>query len=120
MKNTINKIEEFISTSETLKNAYFWSSPANAAGRRSMEDRYTIPEFTFTFNKDTYTCELTVSCSCKNVYVSKNITKNNKKTNITPVKNVLKKMVAELEQAKQIEQEKKTVKTTKTTISPAA
>lgn len=97
MKNTIKKIEEFITTSDTLKNAYFWSSPGNAAGRRSMEDRYTIPEFTFTYNKDTYTCKLSVSCSCRNVYVTKTITKNGKTTNITPVKNVFKKMVIELE-----------------------
>jgi hypothetical protein len=97
MENTIRKIEEFITTSETLKNAYFWSSPGNASGRRAMENRYSIPEFTFTYNKDTYICKLSVSCSCKNVYVSKTITKNGKTTNITPVKNVLKKMLAELE-----------------------
>ncbi len=111
MENTIREIEEFISTSETLKNAYFWSSPTSAAGRRSMENRYSIPEFTFTFNKDIYTCELSVSCSCRNVYVSKTITKNGKTTNITPVKNVLKKMITELEQ---------TIKTEKAAINPAA
>lgn len=119
MENTIRKIEEFITTSETLKNAYFWSSPGNASGRRSMEDRYTIPEFTFNFNKDIYTCELTVSCSCKNVYVTKNITKNGRTTNITPVKNVRKKMIAELKQIKQTIKPEQEKKTEKTTINPA-
>jgi hypothetical protein len=97
-QNTVKQIEEFLSTSNYLRNAFFWSPPKNAAGKRSMENRYTIPEFTFTYGKDIYTCELSVSCSCSNVYVTKTITKNGKITNITPVKNVLKKMLVEAEQ----------------------
>lgn len=78
-----------IATAEKFKNAYFFSSPKNASGRRSYEKFYSIPETTFVYNGDEYTVEYSVICSCNNVYAKGCYTKNGKKVTLRTIKKIV-------------------------------
>lgn len=90
----VNKLHDLIDTAERFRNAYFWTPPANASGRRSYEKKNSIPEFSWEEGGHTYTAEYTVSCSCRNVYASGAYTKDGKKTTLAAIKNSLKRLEA--------------------------
>lgn len=96
IKEIINALESIIATAEKFKGAYFFTPPGNANGRRSYEEYYSIPFFAFEYNGIEYTCEYRISCSCRNVYAKGIYTRNGSKTTLTAIKNVLKKMKAEV------------------------
>ena len=91
LKNSISDVQYFISQCDYFKNSYFFHSPGAASDRRKYEEQNSIPKFTTILNGDEYELEFTVSCSCKNVYVSKIIVKNGKITNLKSLKNSLNK-----------------------------
>lgn len=95
-KEIISALESIIATAEKFKGAYFFTPPGNANGRRSYEEYYSIPFFAFEYNGVEYTCEYRISCSCRNVYAKGIYTRNENKTTLTAIKNVLKKMKAEV------------------------
>lgn len=95
-KEIINALESIIATAEKFKYAYFLKPPANARGRRSYEKYHSIPFFAFKYNGIEYTCEYRISCTCSNVYAEGLYTRNGNKTTLTAIKNVLKKMKAEV------------------------
>lgn len=95
-KEIIRALESIIATAEEFKNAYFFKSPGNASERRSYEKYHSIPFFAFEYNGVEYTCEYRISCSCRNVYAQGLYTRNGNKTTLTAIKNVLKKMKAEV------------------------
>lgn len=53
--------------------AYFWSPPGSASGRRSEEKRH-YRNVDFSVNGEPVNVEIQVTCSCKNYYVSRDVT----------------------------------------------
>ena len=92
----INALESIIATAVMFKGAYFFTPPKNESERRLYEKHFSIPSFAFEYNGDEYTCEYKISCSCRNVYAQGIYTRNGNKTTLTAIKNVLKKMKAEV------------------------
>lgn len=93
-QEAINKINDVIWTAEKFKNAYFLGSVGNAYNRRRTEEKNSIDYFEWQDGKDVYSAEYTVSCSCKHTYASGSYTKNGNKTNLTAIKNSLKRLEA--------------------------
>ena len=62
----ISALTQFINQSEKFKNAYFWSPPSVAAARRSYEKSNS-----FSYSGKNYSISFTVSCSAKNIYITK-------------------------------------------------
>lgn len=77
-----------IATAEKFKNAYFFSSPKNATGRRLYEKLYSIPETTFEYDGNTYTVEYNVTCTCNNVYAKGYYTRNGEKVTLRTIKKI--------------------------------
>lgn len=92
MNELISKIEAIVNEAECMKNSYFFSSPANASGRRYYEVKHSHEEITWTDGNNVFTAEYTVSCSCRNVYARGIYTKNGNKTTLTAIKNSLKRL----------------------------
>lgn len=97
----IAQISALVDTAAKFKNAYFFSPPGNANGRRSYEKQHTIPEFSWEENGNTFTAKYIVDCSCKNVYAYGMYTKNGSKTTLTAIKNSLKRLQAGAEELKE-------------------
>lgn len=96
-KEIVAKIGEVIGKAAEFRNAYFFTSPGNAAGRRSYERKNSIPMAEWSENGHTYTAEFSVSCSCANVYASGKYTKDGNRTTLTAIKNSYRRMAAALE-----------------------
>lgn len=94
MKSIINAIATIIAEAETMKNAYFFTPPTNAAGRRSYEKQHTHDLVEWEEGGHTYTARYTVDCSCKNVYAYGVYTKDGKKTTLLAIRNSLKRLEA--------------------------
>ena len=96
MKNAeiIASLESIIDAAEYMKNAYFFTPPTNASGRRAYEKRWTRPEIEWTEGGHTYTAAYTVSCSCRNVYAVGTYTRDGKKTTLTAIRNSLHRLQA--------------------------
>lgn len=109
LETIAEQVEEVINQNERFRSSYFWSPPRNAASRRSYESRESIEEFEFKFDGREYSLEFTVDCSCKNIYVYRKFFWRKsgeefwKKTTITRIKNVLKKMKTILEHPNRVE-----------------
>lgn len=95
MKEIVAAVAAIIAEAETMKNAYFFSSPASASSRRSYEKYHSHELVEWEENGHKYTAEYTVSCSCRNVYASGTYTKDGKKTTLTAIKNSYKRMSEE-------------------------
>lgn len=92
--DTIEKIEELIENCEKLKNAYFWKG-GDIARRTYIQDKYSVPKFSWEENGHTYTAEVKVTCSRQNVYVEKYFTKDEKRTTLRAIKNSYDRMLEE-------------------------
>ena len=92
MNETIDILELILETADYFKSSYFWSSPQSAKQRRYYEELHSVPLHYFEFGGHSYTVEYTVRCSCKNIYARGFYTRDGKKTTLTTIKNVLKKM----------------------------
>lgn len=92
-QETINKVGEIIAAAEKYKNAYFFTPPASASGRRWLENKYNLPEVEWKDGNDTYTASFSLECSCRNIYTSSCYTKNGKVTNLTAIRNSYKRLV---------------------------
>ena len=88
----LKALEKIISTAEKFKSAYFWSSPQKAADRRSYEKYWSIPEFTFEYDGKSYSAAYSVECTCNNVYARGIYYRDGKKTTITTLKNIYRKI----------------------------
>lgn len=86
--NSMTTVQDFLANDMKFKNSYFWTPPRSASSRRAMEfdDNITVQ-----VNGNAYELKQSISCSCKNVYYSKAIIKNGKVTNLTALKNDMKK-----------------------------
>ena len=86
--NSMTTVQDFLSNDAKFKNSYFWTPPSSASCRRAMEFDDCIK---IEVNGNTYELKQSVSCSCRNVYYSKSIIKNGRVTNLTALKNDMKK-----------------------------
>lgn len=92
----ISNINRIIATAEGFKNAYFWSPPGSASGRRSYERKHSIPEVSWNDGKHKYTARYDVTCSCHNIYAKGTYTRDGNKTTLTAIKNSLKRLESEV------------------------
>ena len=89
---TINLLKKLVATADHYRYAFYMTPSSLAAGRRLEEKRGTVPEFTWTEGGHKYTACYKVTCSCSNVYASGYYTRDGKKTNLTAIKNSLKRL----------------------------
>lgn len=89
--------ENVIEMAERCRNAYFWSPSGNARGRRANEDRNNIPKETFEYNGVEWEIGYSYEESCKNVYAKGLYCKDGKRTTLTAVRGLVKRLTAEIE-----------------------
>lgn len=85
---------EIIQNNTKFKNAYFWSSPANAGGRRSYESYNSFfYHFYFRYAGTTHTiyADFSATCSCKNIYIDKVYKIDNNQCTIAGLKKIITK-----------------------------
>ena len=87
-KKLRSEITEAIDLHISMKNAYFWSPPSNAAGRRRMEDQRSIT-LEFIYKGYHYSVNLDTRCTCRNVRYSSTISVNGNKKTIRSLKNLV-------------------------------
>lgn len=83
----LKKIWEIIEEAENMRNAYFFTPPQRASARRSYEEKHSHGPVTWDDNGHAYSAELSVICTCHNVYVRGNYSRDGKKTTLNAVKN---------------------------------
>lgn len=89
MKTTVKTISEetkraigiYLSLNEKFKGAYFFTPPSNAGSRRGYERHNS-----FEYDGDGIVLKFKVECSCRNVYVRKNIEIDGIKKNAASLK----------------------------------
>ena len=89
--NVVATVAGIVETAERFRSAYLWTPPKYASSRRYMERENTYRE-----GGRTYTARYDVSCSCNNVYASGTYTRDGEITNLTAIRNSLKRMQAAL------------------------
>ena len=95
---TILALKRLVEIADHYRYAFYMTPSSSAAGRRLEEKRGTVPEFTWTENGHKFTACYKVTSSCDHVYASGYYTRDGKKTNLTAIKNSLKRLEAEQEQ----------------------
>ena len=88
-------LSAILANAEKFKNVYFWRPEGSAASRRSLEKCYSIPEYTFNYAGHEYKVSYTVTCTCSHTEASGRYYKDGKKTNLTTIKNLHKKLSEE-------------------------
>ena len=94
--STIATVAAIVETAERFRSAYLWAAPKYASSRRYMERQNTYGEVKWTEGGRTYTARYDVSCSCRNVYASGTYTRDGEITNLTAIRNSLRRMQAAL------------------------
>ena len=95
---TICYLKALVAVADHYRYAFYMNSRSSAAWRREEEKRGTVPEFTWTEGGHKFTACYKVTCSCAHVYASGYYTRDGKKTNLTTIKNSLKRLEQEQEQ----------------------
>lgn len=90
----IAAIETIIDEAARMKNAYFWTPPGSAAGRRWYEEKHTCPPVEWSEGGHTYSAAYDVRCTCRNIYARGEYTRDGKKTTLTAIKNSLARLQA--------------------------
>lgn len=99
----IHQIRALIAVADHYRCAFYMTQPSSAGWRRSEEKQGTVPEFSWTEGGHKYTACYKVTCSCAHVYASGYYTRDGKKTNLTAIKNSLRRLEAEQEQKQEQE-----------------
>ena len=107
--NVVATVAGIVETAERFRSAYLWTPPKYASSRRYMERENTYREVAWTEGGRTYTARYDVSCSCNNVYASGTYTRDGEITNLTAIRNSLKRMQAALADNKKTSQIKLTI-----------
>ena len=92
----VSTVAGIVETAERFRSAYLWASPKYASSRRYMERQNTYREVEWIEGGRTYTARYDVSCSCRNVYASGTYTRDGEITNLTAIRNSLKRLQAAL------------------------
>ena len=91
---TIVRLEDIIEEAQKLKNAYFFTLPRTSNERRRYEEEHSWDMVSWEENGDEYTAEFKVDCTGSHIYAKGYYTKNGNKTNLTAIKNSLKRLKA--------------------------
>jgi hypothetical protein len=89
--NQKSELENFVAHWEKMGHAYFWTPPMSASGRRSYEEyqsRVLVAEIAGSIIQ----ASISVSCSCKNIYVTRTLKVNGVQKRITALKNIIKSL----------------------------
>lgn len=89
-KNQKEKLSAFVAHWEALNGSYFWTPPSSASGRRSYEKRQAMELKSIVVYGNKYCGTISVSCSCKNIYITKCLYCNDVQVKITAIKKLLK------------------------------
>lgn len=92
---TIENLRLLVRIADHYRYAFYMTPPSYAAGRRCEEKRGTISEFAWTEGGHRFTASYKVTCSCAYVYAHGYYTRDGKKTNLTAIKNSLKRLEQE-------------------------
>jgi hypothetical protein len=95
--DTVQQLSAIISEAESMRNAYYFTPPYNASGRRAYEKRHSHPAVSWTESGHSWTASYTVTCSCRNVYASGEYTRDGKKTTLLAIRNSYARMLAALD-----------------------
>ena len=71
-KITEKELQNILDEFKRFQSTYFWTPPSSASARRSEEKRNS-KEWNFIVDNKTVTAKITVSCSCKNYYSTREI-----------------------------------------------
>jgi len=74
---------------EKYKKSYFWNSPSNASGRRSMEDNFGGKDFILNTKDGKVEVYFDFNVTCSNVYYSMTVLLNGVKKDVR----ILKKLI---------------------------
>lgn len=88
-ESTKSEINSFVQQWEKLAGAYFWTPPSSASARRSYE-KYQSRDISITIDSTVIEGSISVSCSCRNVYVTRKLVVNGEQKRITALKNLIK------------------------------
>jgi len=89
-QSIIDLTHDHINQREKYKNAYFWQPGGNAGYRERLEKQNTLPKLdVITEQGDHIEAFFEMSCSRKNYYINQKIYKNDKKSNIRTLRNLL-------------------------------
>ncbi len=94
IRSVLSKLWHIVIVIDEHRNSYFWSPPSSAYQRRSSE---FSESYEFEILGDKIEVGLARTNSCKHVYFSKTIYVNDKKTNVTKLKGIIKKLESILE-----------------------
>ena len=92
---TIHKIRALISVAEHYRNAFYIPMPPTLYGCLLEETRGTIPLFSWVDGYHTFTAGYSVKCQYKHIYAKGSYYCDGKKTNLTAIKNSLKRLEQE-------------------------
>ena len=95
---TIALLKHLVVIADHYRGSFYMIPSSLSAVRRWEEKQGTVPEFTWTEGGHIFTACYKVTCSCTHVYASGYYTRDGKKTNITAIKNSLRRLEAEQEQ----------------------
>ncbi len=87
---TTDTIRTILDAASKYRDCYFWDARRTTAAQRRREefDR----EYEFAVGGDAYQVRQHLSISCRSYYYGHEIVRNGKPTNITPLKNALRKL----------------------------
>ena len=92
---TICYLKALVAVADHYRYSYYMTPSSLAAGRRYEEKQGTVPEFTWTEGGHKYTACYKVTCSCTHVYARGYYARDGKKTNLTVIKNSMKRLEQE-------------------------
>ena len=77
----LESVKRYVRIWKSYDGAYFWHPEGNARGRRKAEEDNTF-EYNFHYDGHWFTMNVSMSQSCKNVYVTRMLTKDGKRVTI--------------------------------------
>ena len=83
-------LNEIVNTNEKYKNCYFWSAKGTTASQRRNREFDNAYDFVYAGHE--YHVRQQLSISCANYYYRLRVEKDGRKTNITPLKTILRKL----------------------------
>ena len=92
---TIHSIRALLAVANFYRNAIFLVPPSWELGRQQEEIRGFVPEFSWTEGGHRFTAFYSVECTEKRIIARGYYTRDGKKTNLTAIKNSLKRLEAE-------------------------
>ena len=90
--SVVARISVIVDEAERMRNAYFFTPPKRASSRPSYERNHSHDEVAWSNGGHNYIASYNVSCSCHHVYAWGDYTRDGKRTNLTAIRNSLKRI----------------------------